>query len=407
MQNNMANPFIERPLVDRLLASPLAFFLHPIHILLLRLRGPPHLPSSSSTTRPIRVVCISDTHTLEWPDIPDGDLLIHAGDLCNDGSVREIQGTVNWLKTLPHRHKIVIAGNHDSYFDPRSRLEEDREEKGSSSLANISASTASIRSVDIDIDDFEGGRIDWSHNTTTEDYDYASHTSDDHLSEKGGDDQRDDIHYLQHSSITLTFPTLTPNQRSRTLNIYGAPQIPTPMPMGPEHAFTYPPSQDAWTNTIPPETDILVTHTPPYTHRDLGPNFSIGCPFLLSEVWRVRPILHVFGHVHFAYGAEPVFWDEAQRAWERISTRCSARQRQLQLSGRSSLMARFGGLFYDLITPRNWIDAFKLLFYDITGIIWSRVWGGQVGRGSGWMVNAAMMYKDTGVLRNKPQVFVL
>lgn len=399
----MANPFIERPLVDRLLASPLAFFLHPIHILLLRLRGPPHLPSSSSTTRPIRVVCISDTHTLEWSDIPDGDLLIHAGDLCNDGSVREIQGTVNWLKTLPHRHKIVIAGNHDSYFDPRSRLEEDREEKGSSSLANISASTASIRSVDIDIDDLKGGKIDWSHQTATEDYDYASH-SDDH-SEKG-EDQREDIHYLQHSSITLTFPAQTPNQHSRTLNIYGAPQIPTPMPMGPEHAFTYPSGQDAWTGTVPPETDILVTHTPPYTHRDLGPSFSIGCPFLLREVWRVKPILHVFGHVHFAYGSEPVFWDEAQRAWERISTRCSTRQHQLQLS-RSSLLSRFGGLFYDLITPSLWLDAVRVLLYDITGIIWARVWGGQVGRGNGWMVNAAMMYKDTGVLRNKPQVFVL
>lgn len=403
----MANPFIERPLVDRLLASPLAFFLHPIHILLLRLRGPPHTPSSSFTTRPIRVVCISDTHTLEWNDIPDGDLLIHAGDLCNDGSVREIQGTVNWLKTLPHRHKIVIAGNHDSYFDPRSRLDEDRD-KVSSSLANISASTASIRSVDIDIDDFEGGRIDWSHHNPTEDYDDFDHPKTE--TEEEEEDHQDDIHYLQHSAITLTFPGLTPTQRSRTLNIYGAPQIPTPMPMGPEHAFTYPPQQDAWTNTIPPETDILVTHTPPYTHRDLGPNFSIGCPFLLSEVWRVRPLLHVFGHVHFAYGSEPMFWDEAQRAWERISTRCSARQFQLQqqqYSGSRQLLARFGVLFYDLITPRNWIDAFRVLFYDITGIIWSRVWGGQVGRGSGWMVNAAMMYKDTGVLRNKPQVFVL
>lgn len=418
------NPFIERPLLDRLLASPLAFFLHPIHILLLRLRGPPHLPSSSSTSRPIRVVCISDTHTLEWPDIPDGDLLIHAGDLCNDGSVREIQAAVNWLKTLPHRHKIVIAGNHDSYFDPRSRLAEDREdaEKISSSLANISASTASIRSVDIDIDDFEGGRIDWSHHdagsgvSTTEDYDYASHDDDEEnsMTEKHGTEElKQDIHYLQHSSISLTFPALTPNQRSRTLNIYGAPQIPTPMPLGPEHAFTYPPQQDAWTGTIPPETDILITHTPPYTHRDLGPNFSIGCPFLLSEVWRVKPILHVFGHVHFAYGSEPVFWDEAQRAWERISTRCSARQRQLRRYSSSStlqsLIARYlAGLFYDLFTPSNWIDAFKVLFYDVTGIIWARVWGGgQVGRGSGWMVNAALMYKDTGVLRNKPQVFDL
>ncbi|EED14291.1 phosphoric ester hydrolase, putative [Talaromyces stipitatus ATCC 10500] len=397
----MANPFIERPLVDRLLASPLAFFLHPMHILLLRLRGAPHSPSS--TTRPIRVVCISDTHTLEWHDIPDGDLLIHAGDLSNDGSVREIQATVNWLKTLPHRHKIVIAGNHDSYFDPRSRLDEDRDTV-SSSLANISASTASIRSVDIDIDDFDGGRIDWSYHSQTSEYDYpSSFDSKPQNTTHEEADEKEDIHYLQHTSITLTFPAQTPTQRSRTLTIYGAPQIPTPMPMGPEHAFTYPPAQDAWTNTIPIETDILVTHTPPYTHRDLGPNFSIGCPFLLSEVWRVRPILHVFGHVHFAHGSEPVFWDEAQRAWERISGRCSARQRRLQQQSAGSLWAgRLGGL-YDLVTPRNWIDAFKVLFYGVTGIIWSRVWGGQVNRGAGWMVNAAMMYKDTGILRNKPQ----
>lgn len=370
----MANPFIERSLLDRLLASPLAFFLHPVHILLLRLRGAPHAPSSS--TRPIRVVCISDTHTLEWSDVPDGDLLIHAGDLCNDGSVREIQAAVDWIKTLPHPHKVVIAGNHDSYFDPRSRLDEDRDK----SIATVSASTASIHSLD----DFDSHRIDWSHPIDVQ---------------QTGSEEREDIHYLQHSSVTLDFEPLEHGQRSRSLNIYGAPQIPTPMPMGPEHAFTYPPQQDAWTGTIPQETDILVTHTPPYTHRDLGPNFSIGCPFLLSEVWRVRPVLHVFGHVHFAYGNEPVFWDEAQKAWERISTRCSSRTR-------STTLSRLG-LVYDILTPSIWFDAFRVLFYDLTGIVWSRIWGGEVNRGSGWMVNAAAMYKDTGVLRNKPQVFVL
>jgi Calcineurin-like phosphoesterase len=364
----MTNPFVERPLVDRLLASPLAFFLHPVHILLLRLRGPPHRPSPSS--RPIRVVCISDTHTLAWADVPDGDLLIHAGDLSNDGSVREIQAAVDWLKTLPHAHKVVIAGNHDSYFDPRSRLDEDRDK----SLASVSASTASIRSID----DFDSHRIDWGQISDTE-------------------DEVADIHYLQHSSVTLDFPALEPGQATRSLNVYGAPQIPTPMPMGPEHAFTYPPTQDAWTGTIPMETDILVTHTPPYTHRDLGPSFSIGCPYLLSEAWRVRPVLHVFGHVHFAHGAEPVFWDKAQRAWERISTRVSARgQGQRRL-----------GFVQDLLALRNWADALRVLFYGFTGIIWSRVWGGEVNRGSGWMVNAAAMYKDTGVLRNAPQVFVL
>ncbi|CRG88624.1 hypothetical protein PISL3812_05655 [Talaromyces islandicus] len=357
----MANPFIERPLVDRLLASPLAFFLHPVYILLLRLRGAPHSPSPSA--RPIRIVCISDTHTLEWADVPDGDLLVHAGDLCNDGSVREIQAAVDWLKRLPHAHKVVIAGNHDSYFDPRSRLEEDRDK----TLASVSASTASIHSID----DFDAHRIDW-----------------------GGDGNNTKIHYLQHSSVELAFPALAANQRDRTLNIYGAPQIPTPMPMGPEHAFTYPPDQDAWTGTIPMETDVLVTHTPPHAHRDLGPGFSIGCPFLLSEVWRVRPVLHVFGHVHFAYGSEPVFWDEAQKAWERLSTRLSKRRSRL-------------GFLYDLISPRLWIDAGRVLFYGVTGIIWSRVWGGQMNRGSGWMVNAAAMHRDSGVLKNPPQVFTV
>lgn len=362
----MANPFIERPLVDRLLASPLAFFLHPVYIALLRLRGPPHTPSPSA--RPIRVVCISDTHTLEWPDVPDGDLLVHAGDLCNDGSAREIQAAVDWLKTLPHPHKVVIAGNHDSYFDARSRLDEDRDK----TLASVSASTASVHSID----DADGHRIDWGDDGST-----STSTSS-------------KIHYLQHSSVELSFPALEPHQRDRKLHIYGAPQIPTPMPLGPEHAFTYPPEQDAWTGTIPMETDVLVTHTPPRAHRDLGPAFSIGCPFLLAEVWRVRPMLHVFGHVHFAYGAEPVFWDEAQKAWERLSARLSQRRSRL-------------GFLYDLVSPRLWMDAARVLFYSVTGILWSRVWGGQTNRGSGWMVNAAAMYRDSGVLRNRPQVFTL
>ncbi|KAF4256787.1 hypothetical protein CNMCM8057_003950 [Aspergillus fumigatus] len=75
----MSSPFDRRPLPDYLLSSPLTALLYPLHYILLRLRGPPRLPSPD--THPIRVVCISDTHTLEWDDVPDGDLLIHAGDL--------------------------------------------------------------------------------------------------------------------------------------------------------------------------------------------------------------------------------------------------------------------------------------------------------------------------------------
>ena len=50
-------------------------------------------------------------------------------------------------------------------------------------------------------------------------------------------------------------------------------------------------------NKVPAGTDLLVTHGPPRGHLDLG---HIGCASLLSELWRIRSRLHVFGHVHEA-----------------------------------------------------------------------------------------------------------
>lgn len=55
---------------------------------------------------------------------------------------------------------------------------------------------------------------------------------------------------------------------------------------------------------IPADTDVLITHGPPYGIRDSAPgsNFHSGCPELLETVMRLRPRLHVFGHIHGAYG---------------------------------------------------------------------------------------------------------
>ena len=64
----------------------------------------------------VSVVCVSDTHNTE-PPLPNGDILIHAGDLSLDGTQREIQAALNWLNTLPHEHKIVVAGNHDTLLE--------------------------------------------------------------------------------------------------------------------------------------------------------------------------------------------------------------------------------------------------------------------------------------------------
>ncbi|KAF1789091.1 Metallo-dependent phosphatase-like [Phytophthora cactorum] len=54
---------------------------------------------------------------------------------------------------------------------------------------------------------------------------------------------------------------------------------------------------------IPTDTDVLITHTAPVGHGDLVGYQRVGCADLLREVeTRVRPKLHVFGHVHEGYG---------------------------------------------------------------------------------------------------------
>ena len=65
----------------------------------------------------MKVVCISDTHMRhELISVPDGDVLVHAGDFTRRGSLEDVERFDAWLGTLPHRHKIVIAGNHDWCF---------------------------------------------------------------------------------------------------------------------------------------------------------------------------------------------------------------------------------------------------------------------------------------------------
>ena len=55
---------------------------------------------------------------------------------------------------------------------------------------------------------------------------------------------------------------------------------------------------------ISEDIDVLISHGPPYGILDLGPGSHLhqGCPELLDAVMRVRPKLHVFGHIHGAYG---------------------------------------------------------------------------------------------------------
>ncbi|KAI9895097.1 MAG: hypothetical protein M1814_000322 [Vezdaea aestivalis] len=192
---------------------------------------------------PITVVCISDTHNAH-PPVPGGDLLIHAGDLTQVGSIQELQATIDWLKTLPHKHKVVIAGNHDVALESEAS-------KTSNALS-------------------------WG-----------------------------DIVYLQDTSVDLRFPG------GRKLNIFGSPWTR-------KHgnwAFQYPKGEDVWTGRIPPEVDVLVTHGAPRFHLDIE---GWGDDFLLREIWRTKPALHVFGHLHGGFGQDLLICDQFESTYEEI-----------------------------------------------------------------------------------------
>lgn len=65
----------------------------------------------------MRIVAVADTHTFESDlVVPDGDVFLHAGDMLRSGSLEELEGVAEWILALPHRHKVIVAGNHDWCF---------------------------------------------------------------------------------------------------------------------------------------------------------------------------------------------------------------------------------------------------------------------------------------------------
>ena len=113
-----------------------------------------------------------------------------------------------------------------------------------------------------------------------------------------------DCIYLENEAKTITCTN------GRQLKIYGSP-------LSPRHGnwpFQYPRTKDIWSETVPDDTDIVITHGPPFGHLDL----NFGCHHLLREIWRVRPLLHIFGHIHEGYGHEWTVFDGLQKAYERV-----------------------------------------------------------------------------------------
>ena len=72
-----------------------------------------HSPMSPLHYRKTRFVCVSDTHNaspIGAFKLPKGDVLIHAGDLTNQGSHSELRKTIDWIEKADFEEKIVVAG---------------------------------------------------------------------------------------------------------------------------------------------------------------------------------------------------------------------------------------------------------------------------------------------------------
>jgi Icc-related predicted phosphoesterase len=159
-------------------------------------------------------------------EVPDGDLLVHAGDFTFfNGSTFAIRDFNDWLGQLPHRSKVLIPGNHDSGFVDSAFRE------------------------------------------------------------------------------LITEATLLINERTvmQGLKIWGSPC--TPGDRGAFGARTAKEREELFSR-IPEDTDILITHGPPRGILDQSALEAKhqGCDQLLTAVRRVRPCVHVFGHVHQHYG---------------------------------------------------------------------------------------------------------
>lgn len=181
----------------------------------------------------MKIVCISDTHELHHKiQIPECDLLIHAGDFTGRGHPTAIASFNAWLKTVPAKHKVICAGNHDLTF-------EDNPVVARSLITNAI--------------------------------------------------------YLEDSFVVID-----------GFKIYASPHQPEFCDWG----FNLPRGEalkKKW-DLIPDDTDILITHSPPYGYGDKldehgsQPGQRVGCEELIKAVDRVKPKLHVFGHIHCGYG---------------------------------------------------------------------------------------------------------
>lgn len=196
----------------------------------------------------MKIVCISDTHNQhEKLDLPEGDVLVHAGDWTGTGTTKQVINFIRWFSKQPHRYKVLIAGNHEITLDEESYKE----------------------------------RWFWFHKTSPLPY----HDIKNYVKRESG------IYYLENEGVSI-----------EGINFYGSPVTPYFGGWG-FNVERGKPIEKVW-KAIPTNTDVLITHGPPHGYGDnLNNDERAGCSDLTHEIeTRINPKVLICGHIHSGYG---------------------------------------------------------------------------------------------------------
>lgn len=211
----------------------------------------------------LKIVALSDTHNRhkqiksfqdfnshlnEEKEPLGGDIIIHAGDATARGEPGELERFIKWYSELDFSYKVFVPGNHDFGCENNSNV--------------------------------------------------YKKICEDH-----------GVIYLNHDLVTI-----------EGINIFGSPWTPYfynwafngGRTLSDAAHYKKPFLGDLWAQ-IPENTNILVTHGPPYgvldelVYVDGTPKGQfVGCEELMKVIKKIKPDIHIFGHIHCGYGVKHI-----------------------------------------------------------------------------------------------------
>ena len=195
-----------------------------------------------------KIVAISDTHCmLNRVKLPDGDILVHAGDALSRGTLSELIVFLNRLEKIKvkYAHVVYVPGNHDRITELNEKLAKD--ECAARGIIYLNDSGINLLGIEF-----------WGSAVTPRFRDWAWNRD----SEQGG------------TSVHPSHPK-------------------------------YNPIKPHW-DLIPDNVDVLITHGPPYgvLDKSVYDGALCGCQHLMKKVLEVEPKYHIFVHIHEWHGKE-------------------------------------------------------------------------------------------------------